>query len=46
MVALRILVAMFLVSVTIWLVIKFAPAVGDFLGKVLYKLLSCNSKKE
>lgn len=46
MIALRIMIGLFLLSLTVWLVIRYAPAVGDLLGDILVDLLSCNSKKE
>lgn len=46
MVALRILIAIFLVSVTVWLIVRFAPLVGNFLGNILSEIFENNSKED
>ncbi len=45
-IALRILIGVFLLGLTAWLIIRYAPAVGNFIGNLLIDLLSCHSKKE
>ena len=46
MVALRILIAIFLISVTMWLIVSFAPLVGNFLGNILSEMFENNSKED
>jgi len=45
-IALRILIAVVLLGVTMWLIARYAPVVGDWMGRALADILSCNSKKE
>lgn len=46
LIALRILIGLFLLILTVWLIIRYAPTVGNVLGNILVDLLFHNSKND